>query len=315
MTPPSHIKPMLAKLGPLPNDWEEWGYEFKWDGIRAILYWDGRRIRIESRNLLDITFRYPELTTLGTWLGANAIIDGEIVAPDSKGRPSFSILQQRMLIGKKQITGPLPDVKISYYLFDILYLNDENLMGQSYEKRRGVLEGLNIGHPSCRVPPSFRGKGKIALSVAKRHGLEGIVCKRLESRYSADRRTGDWIKVKIVKSDEFIICGYKYVKGTSNRIGSLQMGIYDKNKNLRFVGGVGTGFSAADHKILLARLEAEKTTENPFKERIGNDVLFVNPRFVAQIQYRRWPEDGMLQQASYKGLRTDKSPEEIILRK
>ncbi len=254
---------MLAKAGSLPSDWENWGYEFKWDGIRAVTYWNGKTIRIESRNLLDITFRYPELASVGKWLGDNAIIDGEIIAPDSKGMPSFSILQQRMLISENKFTKSLMDVEINYYLFDILYLNNKTLMGQTYEKRRDVLDGLKIKHPFCKVPPSARGKGAIVLSVARKHGLEGIVCKKLDSTYNAGRRSGDWLKVKIVKSDEFIICGFKYVKNTKDRIGSLQLGMYDENKRLRFVGGVGTGFAVTDHRILLAKLEAEKTPRKP----------------------------------------------------
>jgi bifunctional non-homologous end joining protein LigD len=315
MVMPSHIEPMLAKAAALPSDWEEWGYEFKWDGIRAITYWNGTTIKIESRNLLDITFRYPELASLGIWLGANAIIDGEIIAPDGRGIPSFSMLQQRMLISENKFTRSLMDVQINYYLFDILYLNNKNLMDQSYEKRRSVLEGLKIEHPSCKVPPSARGKGKIVLSVARKHGLEGIVCKKLDSRYNAGKRSGDWLKVKIVRSDEFIICGFKYVKNSRDRIGSLQLGIYDENGRLRFVGGVGTGFSSADHGILLAKLELERTGLSPFKEKLDREVIFVNPKYVVEIEYRRWPENGIVQQASYKGLRIDKSPDEISLRK
>ncbi|MEN6385935.1 MAG: non-homologous end-joining DNA ligase [Phycisphaerales bacterium] len=314
MSMPLHIEPMLAKLGTLPADYENWGYEFKWDGIRAITYWDGSKIKIESRNLLDITFRYPELADIGKWLGKNAIVDGEIIAPDNKGRPSFSILQQRMLISEKKFSKSLLKIKIYYYIFDILFLNNKNLMTSTYEKRRNILESLNIDHPFCKVPPLFKGKGSVILSVAKQHSLEGIVCKKLKSVYTPYRRSADWIKVKIVKTDEFIICGFKYVKNDKSRIGSIQLGAYDKNKKLSFVGGVGTGFAAADHKILLSKLEDEIIDKNPFDEKMEKDVKFVKPKYIAQVEYRRWPEKGILQQASYKGLRMDKSPDEIILR-
>jgi bifunctional non-homologous end joining protein LigD len=312
---PMHIEPMLAKLGQLPKDSENWGYEFKWDGIRAIMYWNGKNIKIESRNLLDITFRYPELLNLGKWLGKNAIIDGEIIAPDKAGKPSFSLLQQRMLISERKFNKSLLSVKIQYYLFDILYFNDKNLMNMSYDKRRKILESLNIEHKFCKVPPSFRGEGKTILSVAREHSLEGIVCKKLKSIYAANKRSGDWVKVKIVKSDEFIICGFKYVRNSKDKIGSLQVGIYDKNKKLIFAGGVGTGFNAIDHKFLITKLQPEITGKNPFNEKLEKDVNFVKPKYVAEIEYRRWPENGILQQASYKGLRIDKPPDEIILRK
>jgi bifunctional non-homologous end joining protein LigD len=313
MTMPLHIEPMLAKLGTLPTDWENWGYEFKWDGIRAIMYWDGSKIKIESRNLIDITFRYPELSNLGKLLDKNAIVDGEIIAPDSKGRPSFSILQQRMLISENKFTKSLMNIKIYYYIFDILFFNNKNLMRQTYENRRNLLESLNIDHPFSKVPPSFRGKGQVILSVAKQHGLEGVVCKKINSIYNINKRSGDWLKVKIIKSDEFIICGFKYVKNNKNRIGSLQLGIYDKNKKLKFVGGVGTGFGAIDHKMLLSKLQDEIINKNPFTEKIEKDVIFVKLKYVAEVEYRRWPENGILQQASYKGLRLDKSPDEIVL--
>jgi bifunctional non-homologous end joining protein LigD len=313
MTMPLHIEPMLANLGALPKDWENWGYEFKWDGIRAIMYWDGSKVRIESRNLIDITFRYPELSNLGKRLHKNAIVDGEIIALDKKGRPSFSILQQRMLISENKFTKSLMNIKIQYYIFDILFFNNKNLMSQTYENRRNILESLNIDHPFCKVPPSFRGKGQIILSVAKQHGLEGVVCKKLRSVYTTNKRSTDWLKVKIIKSDEFKICGFKYVKNNKSRIGSLQLGAYDKNKNLTFVGGVGTGFGATDHKILLSKLEENIINKNPFDEKMEKDVVFVKPKYVAEVEYRRWPENNILQQASYKGLRLDKSPDEIVL--
>lgn len=311
---PSQVEPMLAKTGQLPKDWENWGFEFKWDGIRAIMYWDGNKIRIESRNMLDITFRYPELTDVGKCLGRNAVVDGEIIAIDNKGRPSFSKLQQRMLISENKFTKSLLKIKIYYYIFDLLYFNGKNMTNRSYEKRRNALETLNIEHPFCRTPPSFKGNGRIILSVAKKHALEGIICKKLNSVYTMGKRTSDWLKVKFVKSKEFIICGFKYGKNSKDRIGSLQLGAYDKNKKLVFVGGTGTGFKATDHKMLLKKLQEVIINKNPFDEKIDKNVNFVKPKYVAEIEYRRWPENEILQQAAYKGLRMDKSADEIFLK-
>lgn len=310
---PAKIQPMLAKTGTLPKDFENWAYEFKWDGIRAIMYWNGENIKIESRNLLDITFRYPELTNLGKSLGSNAIVDGEIIATDRAGKPSFSKLQQRMLISENKVTRSLLNVKIYYYLFDILFFNGENLINKKYERRRETLENLKIDHPFCRIPPNYKGKGNVIMSVAKKHGLEGIVCKKFDSIYIPGKRSEDWIKVKIVKSAEFIICGFKYGKTGKDRIGSLQLGAYNRQKKLVYVGGVGTGFDVLANKLLLGKLEAEKTNTNPFEEKFDRNVNFVKPKYIAQIEYRRWPEKKILQQASYKGLRFDKSPNEIIL--
>jgi len=314
-TLPEQIEPMLGQTGPLPQSSEGWGFEFKWDGVRAIAYWDASQIRLESRNLTNITFRYPELHDLGEHLGPSMVLDGEIVALDEQGRPSFSKLQQRMHVGKTASLRARSNIRIYYYIFDLLHLDGTTVMDRTYERRREMLQNLEIQHRFSRVPPSYRGEGEDILAVAREHGLEGIMCKRLDSLYWPGRRTGDWRKVKIVNSREFVIGGFKYVKGDKSRIGSLQLGAYDSQMRLRFVGGAGTGFSGPDHEILLKRLEPIRQARNVFADDIGGrDVVFVSPRYVAQVEYRRWPEGGEIQQAAYKGLRTDKSAGEVFLK-
>ena len=310
---PKHIEPMLATMGKLPANSDKWAYEFKWDGIRAISYWNGRHIRVESRNLADITFRYPELHDIGPLFGDNAVIDGEIIAMDSNNRPSFSILQKRMHISASSAAQSLPEMQIYYYVFDLLFLRGHNLMDQPYNDRRHALENLNIIHPSCKLTPSYRGDGKTMLSIAKEHSLEGIVCKKIDSIYSPGTRSDEWIKVKLIKSREFIICGFKYSGDSTKKIGSLQLAAYDNNMKLHFVGSMGTGFSREDHDLLLKLLEPVKINESPFGEKVDKNVNFTKPVYIAQVEYRRWPKNGLLQQSSFKGLRTDKKPAEIWL--
>lgn len=308
------IEPMLGKPGDLPASSEDWAFEFKWDGVRALAYWDGERFRLESRNLADITFRYPELHDLGDALGPNAILDGEIVALDENGRPSFSLLQQRMHLSTPGKARARSHIRVQYYIFDLLHFNGRSLMDEPYERRRGMLDGMAIEHSFCRVPPSYLGEGKEIMDVARRHDLEGVMCKRLRSLYTPGRRTGDWRKVKLVNSREFIIGGFKYVQTDDKRIGSLLLGAYDADMNLRFVGAAGTGFSATDHRILLNHLEPARRSDSPFENDVDRrGVVFVTPNNVAEIEYRRWPAGGLVQQAAYKGLRTDKYPSEILL--
>lgn len=313
-TMPEAIEPMLGQSGPLPASSEGWGFEFKWDGVRAMAYWNGRSARLQSRTLADITFRYPELHDLGSHLGVNAIFDGEIVAIDERGRPSFSRLQQRMHVDKPASLRARSGIRVYYYIFDLLHFNGQTLLNRTYEDRRADLESLKIEHAFTRVPPGYRGEGRDILAVAREHGLEGVMCKRLDSLYRPGRRTGEWRKVKVVNSREFVIGGFKYVRGDTHRVGSLQLGAYDADLRLRFVGGTGTGFSAQDHRILLSRLEPVRQPHSPFADEVdARDIVFVRPQYVAEVEYRRWPEGGQVQQAAYKGLRADKPAQDVTL--
>jgi bifunctional non-homologous end joining protein LigD len=318
---PTRIDPMLAVLSELPSNQNSYGFEYKWDGVRAICFWDGKNLQLHSRNQLDITRRYPELSDLGAALGGTpAIIDGEIVALDDNSRPNFTRLQRRMHAeGADNIKRLSREVPAWYVLFDVLWANRRSTMELPYAQRREILEGLTISGPSWQMTPSHIGQGTAMLTAAKRNGMEGIVAKRLDSIYEQGRRSPSWLKIKVVFGQEFVIGGWIPENGEqSDRVGSLLLGYYDcpakgKPSQLRYAGRVGTGYNAATHEMLTTRLKALTSRDSPFAEAVPKkDAIFVRPQLVADVEFRRWPEGGLVQQASFKGLRSDKSPKEVV---
>jgi bifunctional non-homologous end joining protein LigD len=300
---------MLAMTSDLPADEEEWGFEFKWDGVRALCYWDGARLRLESRNLLDITYRYPEFADLGKALGKRScVLDGEIVALNAEGRPDFSLLQRRMHLGDSaSIESARRRIPTRYILFDVLFSNGVPTLDLPYRERRRILEEMKIAHPRCRISPSYPGEGRAMLETARQWKLEGTMAKRLDSAYQPGRRSPDWLKIKIVQKQEFVIGGWTGQANASGRVGALLVGYYGKSAGLRYAGRVGTGFDATASRMLLERLRPLARRMNPFGERIpARGVHFAAPRLVAEVEFRRWPEEGLIQQGAYKGLRMDK---------
>ncbi len=316
---PEHISPMLALLSPLPAHPGDFGFEYKWDGVRAIAYWDGRRLRLESRNGLDITFRYPEFAGLGGAIGKRAILDGEIVALDEKGRPSFSLLQQRMgLVDERLVKKRAREIPAVYLLFDLLYFDRHPILAMSYEQRRRILEGLALSGPSWQTTPPHPGEGAAMLKAAKKQGLEGVVAKRLTSVYEPGLRTGAWRKVKILRRQEFVVGGWVPEKDSfGKRVGALLLGYYDRPAKgpPRFVyaGNVGTGFNETDRVVLKKFLDRLRLRTSPFSGPAPRgEALYVKPELVAEVEYREWTPHGTLRQPSYKGLRFDKDASDVM---
>jgi bifunctional non-homologous end joining protein LigD len=315
---------MLAVLAQaLPTGLDHYGFEYKWDGVRALCYWDGRSLRLESRNQLDITRRYPELHVLADALGSRtAVLDGEIVALDESDRPSFPLLQNRMHVNDPAAIRRLVDeVPVRYLVFDLLYLDGRSTIERSYLHRRDLLEQLTLVGPSWQVPPAHVGEGVAMLQAAREQGLEGIVAKRIDSSYQPGRRSPDWLKIKVVQRQEFVIGGWVPEEGNNtSRIGSILLGYYEPGRTngragklLRFAGGVGTGFNDRWHRTLSSTLRPLTRASSPFADPVPKrDAIFVEPILVAEIEYRRWPAGGMVHQGAFKGLRTDKDARKVV---
>ena len=316
---PRGLKPMAAVLSTLPRDDEGWAYEIKWDGIRAVAYCEAGSLRLESRTLREITPTYPELRALAAELGStDAVLDGEIVAFDDSGNPSFERLQGRMNVASEAaVRRRMADTPVTYMVFDLLYVDGRNLMDLPYTERRERLEGLGLEDAHWQTPTYHRGDGESLLDLTRERGLEGLVAKRLDSRYLPGRRTRAWLKVKNLKGQELVIGGWLPGKGRrSGTVGALLVGYneYEGDQDqLRYAGRVGTGFTDAELDRLEGLLEPLRTKKSPFRGRQPpREAVFVEPRLVAEIEFREWTAARTLRAPVYKGLRPDKSPAEVV---
>jgi bifunctional non-homologous end joining protein LigD len=313
---PEHIVPMLARLSDLPPEDGGWAYEIKWDGVRAVAYVESGTLRLESRNLNDVTARYPEVGSLPDALaGRDAVLDGEVVAFDEHGRPSFERLQGRMHL-TSGVEARARRVPVAYVAFDLLWLDGEDLMRRPYSERRERLESLGLEGPAWRVPAYSTGNGEGLLSASAAQGLEGIVCKRLDSVYEPGRRGGTWLKVKNTRRQELVIGGWLPGAGRrSGRLGALLTGYYEGG-DLRLAGKVGTGFDDRELDRLQALLAQRARATTPFAGRQPErGAHFVEPDLVAEIEFTEWTRQNMLRHPSYKGLRDDKRPLDVVLEK
>jgi bifunctional non-homologous end joining protein LigD len=313
---PQTIAPMTATLADaVPTD-DGWAFEVKWDGVRAVTFVEGGDVCVQSRNLLDVTSQYPELGGLAGALGGReAVLDGEIVAPDAQGRPVFSRLQQRMhQTSRTVVAAKRAEFPVLYIVFDLLYLDGRSTMAQPYHVRRRMLTALGLNGPAWQTPAHHVGHGAEVLAVTRAQGMEGVVAKRVDSTYEPGKRTRAWLKIKNKNRQEFVVAGWSAGAGNrEGRIGSLLLGYYDDGR-FRYAGNVGTGFTGRMLDDLAARLEPLRRDTSPFDDppKIPGVVSYVEPRLVGEVEFTEWTTDGVLRHPSWKGLREDKDASAVV---
>jgi bifunctional non-homologous end joining protein LigD len=319
---PTKIHPMLAESVDEPFDGPDWLFEIKWDGYRAIAFIENGKVRLVSRNQNDLTPRYPELKDLARFIKAkNAILDGEVVALDGEGRASFSLMQQRTGFrpGGRRATANA-DVPVLYYAFDLLYLDGYDWRSVPLEERKRKLSSLVVPGDVAHYSDHYEEHGKALFDIARQKGLEGIVAKKRASRYE-ERRSREWLKIKIRQRLEAVIGGYTEPEGTRAHFGSLVLGLHDKQGRLIHVGQVGSGFDQKSLNEIWKVLKKLETKKNPFFGEVEalRKTFWLKPSLVAEIEFAEWTggtSEGSgpkLRAPVFLGLRDDKDPSECVL--
>jgi bifunctional non-homologous end joining protein LigD len=313
---PRQLTPMLATPArEVPRDDGGWTFELKWDGIRAIVFVEDGGVRVQTRSLRDVTVAWPELARLGSTVDQPTILDGEIVALDDDGTPSFQKLQERMHVGHSAEAARLAgDVPATFFVFDVLHRGDRSLLSLPWSARRDVLDDLGLNGPSWVTTPTFPGEGDVLWAAAEARRMEGVVAKRMDAPYQPGIRTKSWLKIKRLDSDEFVVGGW--MPGAGRRdgsIGSLLLGVPTAGGGLAYVGNVGTGFTGRELARLEAALGPKRRPTSPFTSGPApkRDAVFVEPDVVVEVVYGQRTREGVLRHSSYKGMRIDKTPSDV----
>lgn len=307
---------MLAVSGPLPTAVDRFGFEVKWDGVRALVTVEAGRTTISGRMGRSATDAYPELQAPESIAGHDAVLDGEIVAFGDDGRPSFERLQQRMHVRDRStaahLSGTVPAVLC---VFDLLWLDGADLTAEPYAERRRRLSELAPTGSHWMVPPVAIGDPAPIQALVEANGFEGLVAKRLDSPYLSGRRSNAWIKVKSYLRQEFVVIGWSDgERSTMGLPGSLALGVYDDQGRLRYAGKVGTGFTHAELARVSAILRSAATDASPIEAgpAAPPDVRFVRPEIVVEVRFGEWTSVGVIRHPSYLGQRLDKDPRQVV---
>lgn len=288
------VEPMKAVLGDLPVDDDEWAYEIKWDGYRTLAFIDDGALRLQSSSGRDVTATYPELEGLAAAVNARSVIlDGELVGLDDQGRPRFELIQRH-------------ENAVAFYAFDLLSVNGEATISLGYEQRRSLLGNVIEPGSHWAFPAHHVGGGRQLFEAAADQELEGVMAKRLGSTYQPGKRSANWRKVKVRRGAEVIIGGFTAGSGNrSSTFGALLVGQLDEAGDLRFAGGVGTGFNQATLEQLTTRLRSLATAECPFvtpPPRAYLPATWVRPELRANLEIAEFTNDGYVRHATFLGL-------------
>lgn len=297
-----YIKPMLAKLHDKPFDDPGWIFEIKWDGYRAIAE-TGKRMRLYSRNGLSFEQHYPIIFEELKKIKTNAVIDGEIVAMDKKGRPQFQLIQQYAQ-GR--------DVLLVYYVFDCLYIKGKSIARKPLMERKEILRKLLPESSVIVYCDHIPAQGKKFFTAVGKKGLEGMIAKRADSTYKEGTRSSDWLKVKHVRTEEAVIAGYTQARGSRKFFGALVLGMYKKGK-FTYIGHTGTGFTDSTLKELYNKLQPLKTDKSPFDTEVpvNMPVTWVKPKLVCNLKYTEITTGGQRRHPVFMGLRVDKAAKDV----
>jgi bifunctional non-homologous end joining protein LigD len=316
-SPPALVAPMLATAGTVPEG-PEWAYEWKWDGFRAVVAVGSDAVRVASRRGRDMSSTYPELRGLSELTDVPLLLDGELVALASDGRPSFERMQHRMheLAPGARLVGEIP---VLLFAFDLLHVGDESLLRRPYVERRAALDDLGLADGPVRTSPYYTGvAGSDMLATAEEHELEGVVSKRLDSAYVPGRRVSTWVKTPLWRRQEVVIGGWAVGEGSRARsFGSLLVGVYDEAGRLGYAGRVGSGFDDAALRRLRDLLDPIERPTSPFDQEVPREYArrahWVEPDLVGEAEFRRWTSDGRLWHPVWCGLRPDRDVAEIVV--
>ncbi|HIZ34950.1 MAG TPA: ATP-dependent DNA ligase [Candidatus Ruania gallistercoris] len=311
---PAVVRPMLATSGTPADVGENWAIEMKWDGQRVLARIEAEQVRLWARSGREITTSYPELAELDLHADS-ALLDGEVVALDPEGRPSFALLQPRMQASAAEVARAARRQPVHYLAFDVLEVNGQDLTRQTYTDRRDLLARLIEPTDHVQVPEAFDGDLDAALAASHAYGLEGVLAKHPDSKYLPGRRSSTWIKIKHTEAVDVVICGWRPGRGErTGQVGSLLVAVPTDDGELRYVGRVGTGFSSSDTRrwpAMLAPEEIEAPAVLDVPAADARDARWLQPVRVAEVEFGEWTPTGRLRHPRWRGWRPDLTPAQI----